>query len=203
MSEMVKKLFRLLSRLKWKSITYFYYSKTFHSFGENNIFISPMLILGERNISIGNNCTFRNGLRLEVVDPQSDVVIDIGDNVNIEQNVHIIGRGRISIGNNVSLTAGCSIVDIVHPLQVPSSGKSYATVIDDKRYDVSIGDYTMIGIGAHISPGVTIGKGCVIGAHAVVTKDIPDYCVCAGVPAKIIKKYNNDNNVWEVVNVKL
>ncbi|MFM5734755.1 acyltransferase [Aeromonas hydrophila] len=203
MSEMVKKLSRLLSRLKWKMITYCYYSTTFHSFGKNNVFISPMLILGERHISIGNNCIFRNGLRLEVVDPQSDIVIDIGDNVNVEQNVHIIGRGRISIGNNVSLTAGCSIVDVVHPLQQPSSGKSYATVIDDKRYDVSIGDYTMIGIGAHISPGVTIGKGCVIGAHAVVTKDIPDYCVCAGIPAKIIKRYNNDDNVWEVVNVKL
>lgn len=203
MSEMVKKLSRLLSRLKWKVITYCYYSTTFHSFGKNNVFISPMLILGERHISIGNNCIFRNGLRLEVVDPQSDIVIDIGDNVNIEQNVHIIGRGRISIGNNVSLTAGCSIVDVVHPLQQPSSGKSYATVIDNKRYDVSIGDYTMIGIGAHISPGVTIGKGCVIGAHAVVTKDIPDYCVCAGIPAKIIKRYNNDDNVWEVVNVKL
>ncbi|MCS3767089.1 acetyltransferase-like isoleucine patch superfamily enzyme [Aeromonas hydrophila] len=203
MSEMVKKLSRLLSRLKWKVITYCYYSTTFHSFGKNNVFISPMLILGERHISIGNNCVFRNGLRLEVVDPQSDIVIDIGDNVNIEQNVHIIGRGRISIGNNVSLTAGCSIVDVVHPLQQPSSGKSYATVIDNKRYDVSIGDYTMIGIGAHISPGVTIGKGCVIGAHAVVTKDIPDYCVCAGIPARIIKRYNNYDNVWEVVNVKL
>ncbi|WP_394294286.1 acyltransferase [Aeromonas rivipollensis] len=197
MREVIKIIFRQLYRFKWKFITYGYYALTFHSFGRNNIFIAPMLILGERHIRLGNNCTFRNGLRLEVVDPQNDIVIDIGDNVNIEQNVHIIGRGKISIGNYVSLTAGCSIVDVVHPLQKPSSGKSYATVIENKRYDVSIGDYTMIGIGAHISPGVKIGKGCVIGAHAVVTKDIPDYCVCAGIPAKIIKKFNEEKGIWE------
>ncbi|MBV7598799.1 acyltransferase [Aeromonas sp. sia0103] len=162
-----------------------------------------MLILGEKHISVGDNCTFRNGLRLEVIDPQETVVIKIGNNVNIEQNVHIIGRGAISIGNYVSLTAGCSIVDVVHPLQSPSSDKSYASIIEDKRYDVSIGDYTMIGIGAHISPGVKIGKGCVIGAHAVVTRDIPDYCVCAGVPAKIIRKYNQEKDAWEASDAKL
>ncbi|UNP89664.1 acyltransferase [Aeromonas encheleia] len=203
MSRLIRKFFSKIYFLKWHLITYLYYSRAFNSFGKGNLFISPMLILGEKHISVGDNCTFRNGLRLEVIDPQETVVIKIGNNVNIEQNVHIIGRGAISIGNYVSLTAGCSIVDVVHPLQSPSSDKSYASIIEDKRYDVSIGDYTMIGIGAHISPGVKIGKGCVIGAHAVVTRDIPDYCVCAGVPAKIIRKYNQEKDAWEASDAKL
>ena len=55
---------------------------------------------------------------------------------------------------------------------------------------VEIKDGAHIGIGAIIMPGVTIGKGAVIGAGSVVTRDIPDYCVAVGVPAKVIKNFN-------------
>lgn len=54
----------------------------------------------------------------------------------------------------------------------------------------SIGDETWIGTGVVIASTVTIGKHCVIGANSVVTKDIPDYCVVAGNPCKIIKRYS-------------
>ena len=45
-------------------------------------------------------------------------------------------------------------------------------------------------------PGVTIGKNSVIGANSVVTKDIPDYCVAVGAPAKVIKKYDFESGKW-------
>ncbi|MFN4083107.1 MAG: DapH/DapD/GlmU-related protein [Bacteroidia bacterium] len=54
--------------------------------------------------------------------------------------------------------------------------------------NVKIGKATLIGSGAVILPGINIGKYCTIGAGAVVTKDIPDYSVAVGVPAKVIKK---------------
>jgi maltose O-acetyltransferase len=54
---------------------------------------------------------------------------------------------------------------------------------------VEIKDGAHIGIGAIIMPGVTIGKGAVIGAGSVVTRDIPDYCVAVGSPAKVIKSF--------------
>jgi acetyltransferase-like isoleucine patch superfamily enzyme len=57
-----------------------------------------------------------------------------------------------------------------------------------------------IGYRVSVMPGVRIGKGCVIGSHSVVTKNIPDYCMAAGVPAKIIKKYNFNTLRWEPVN---
>ena len=47
--------------------------------------------------------------------------------------------------------------------------------------------------------GASVGKHCVIGANAVVTKDVPDYCVAVGAPAKIIKKYNLKNKKWEKI----
>ena len=45
--------------------------------------------------------------------------------------------------------------------------------------------------------GVTIGKHCVIAAGTIVTKDIPDYSIAAGMPAKIIKQYNFETSKWE------
>ena len=61
--------------------------------------------------------------------------------------------------------------------------------------DVYIGSGTGIGENACII-GATIGKQCVIGANAVVTKDIPDYCVAVGAPATIIKRYNLKKQRW-------
>lgn len=61
---------------------------------------------------------------------------------------------------------------------------------------VKIGSQSFIGMGARIFPGVTIGKHCVIGANAVVTHDIPDYCVAAGMPARVIKRYDFEKGEW-------
>lgn len=199
----MKYLMEKLSSLKWKLMTILWYSRGFAYIGKNVTFINPMLIKGEKFISIGDGCVFRDGLRLEVVDQQEPVVIKIGNNVNVEQNVHIVGRGSIIIGDNVSITAGCSIVDVIHPLQNPRTNKSYAKVIDPNRHDVIIGDNTMIGIYSHISAGVTIGKGCIIGAHSVVTRNIPDYCVCVGAPARVIKKFNFERCAWEPVDAQI
>lgn len=64
---------------------------------------------------------------------------------------------------------------------------------------IRIGNETWIGFGAQIMSGVTIGKHCVIAAGAVVTKDIPDWCVAGGNPVKILKRYNFDTQQWEKV----
>ncbi|PSW57538.1 acyltransferase [Photobacterium leiognathi] len=97
-----------ISQLKYKMIM--------GKFGNRSRIISPMLITNPQNIEIGNNVLIRNGIRLEVVEPtNSEPVISIGNNVNIEQNVHIVANNCIIIGNNVSITGGCSIIDIEHP----------------------------------------------------------------------------------------
>jgi acetyltransferase EpsM len=57
---------------------------------------------------------------------------------------------------------------------------------------VSVGEGTLIGVGTVVIPGIKIGKWCVIGAGSVVVKDIPDYAVAVGNPAKVIK-YKHEN----------
>ena len=128
------------------------------SFGWRSRIISPILIVNPKYIEIGQNVLIRNGLRLEVIDPQRDVVISIGDNVNIEQNCHIIGRVRVSIGNNVTITGNCSIVDVSHPFDNIHDARKIGDRISTIEQPVTIGDGSFIGFGVHISPGVTIGK---------------------------------------------
>lgn len=185
----IKSLFQLL-------LSQIIYKNSMSSFGARSRIISPMLIVNPKNISIGNHVLIRNGVRLEVVDPQNDVVITIGNNVNIEQNCHIVGRVSINIENDVTITGNCSIVDVVHPYECISDKTKIGSRIATVELPVNIGAGSFIGFGSHIAPGVTIGKFCVIGAGSVVTKSIPDYAVVAGVPAKIIKRYSFEENKW-------
>ena len=71
--------------------------------------------------------------------------------------------------------------------------------IVQKGQKASIGDGSYVGINAVIVGNVKIGKHCVIEANSVVTKDVPDYCVAVGSPAKIIKRYNLETQLWESI----
>ena len=70
-------------------------------------------------------------------------------------------------------------------------------VEDSDHSELYIGDGSWVGTHCAILGNVRIGKHCIIGANSVVTKDIPDYCVAVGNPAKIIKKYNKNTQQWE------
>lgn len=65
--------------------------------------------------------------------------------------------------------------------------------------ELKIGNGSWIGTHVAIIGDVHIGKHCVIGANSVVTKDVPAFCVVAGIPAKVIKRYNSETQQWENV----
>lgn len=168
----------------------FYYPSVFAQFGARSILSKPTLLLFPRHIYIGEDVVIRPGVRLEalVLHPAARApVLRIGNNTGIEQNVHIVCHHRVSIGNNVSITANCAIVDTTHPFDdIPPSVKVGSLIQDDDAF-VEIGDGTFLGFGSVVLPNVRIGKGCVIGANSVVTRDIPDYSVAAGAPAKVLR----------------
>lgn len=65
--------------------------------------------------------------------------------------------------------------------------------------EIRIGAGAWVGTHVAIIGAVHIGRNCVIGANSVVTQDVPDYCVAAGIPARVIKRYNQQTNCWEKV----
>lgn len=104
----------------------------------------------------------------------------IGENSVVNGNCRMDTRGGIVIGDNVSISADVIILTADHDLNtVDFSGNSSPVFIED---------YAWIGTRAMILPGVKIGKGAVIAAGSVVTKNVEPYHVVAGVPAKFIKK---------------
>lgn len=92
----------------------------------------------------------------------------------------------ITIGKNVWVTSGCQL--LCHQRDLSFYEKNKPVMDCPLKYaPIVIKDGAHIGIGSIIMPGVTIGKCAVIGAGAVVTKDIPDYALAVGVPAKVVK----------------
>ncbi len=105
-----------------------------------------------------------------------------GDNVFFNVNCVILDENKVVIGSNVLFGPGVQLYTASHPLE----SKMRRTHKVSKP--ITIGDDCWIGGNAIVCPGVTIGIGCVIGAGSVVTKDIPDYSLAVGNPAKVIKK---------------
>jgi len=117
--------------------------------------------------------------------------ISIGDNCWIWHHSILDGSNGITIGDGVQIGAWVGIFTHSSHVAIRLHGENYLRLAQDSRIGyvrapVSIGDYTFIGAGAKILPGVTIGKGCVISAGAVVNKDIPDYSIAVGNPAKVM-----------------
>ena len=104
--------------------------------------------------------------------------IEIGDNVVINRNVYLDGRIGIKIKNNISISPEVYIVSMEHDPNDPS----FAT----RGGEVIIEDNVWIGARAMILPARHIGEGAVVGACAVVTKDVEPYKIVAGVPARVI-----------------
>lgn len=103
----------------------------------------------------------------------------MGDNCVINGKCRLDSRGHITIGKNVSISQEVSILTADHNVSSPQFEGSTRPVI--------IEDYVFIGTRAMILPGCTLGKGAIIAAGALVTKDVAPFTVVAGVPAKVIK----------------
>lgn len=128
------------------------------------------------------------GRSLEDVRILTPFICDFGNRVKFGKNVFInhsailSASGGIEFEDGVAIAPGLRIATINHDFNQRHSIYTYGKVLIKKN--------AWIGMNVTICPGVTIGQYAVVGAGAVVTKDIPDYAVAAGVPAKVIKYLN-------------
>ena len=113
-------------------------------------------------------------------------MISGGENSFLNYNCTLLDTAPISLGKNVLIGPNVQLYAPMHPIDYRerASGIEYSEPIH-------IGDDCWIGGGAIICPGVSIGKRCIVAAGAVVTKNVPDDCMVAGVPAKVIRKIDS------------
>lgn len=153
----------------------------------------PIILQGIKNVQIGNKVRIYPGMRMET--HGTGGAIQIEDNVSIGQNLHIIAGGEtLIIGKDTTISGNVFISNMDHDYR-----KIGLHVLEQELIikRTKIGSNCFIGYGAVIQAGTILGSQCIIGANSVVRGMFPDNCVIAGVPAKIIKKYNADTNIWE------
>jgi acetyltransferase-like isoleucine patch superfamily enzyme len=155
-------------------------------------------IEGKQNMSIGKGVVIQQMTWLAALPltraPKCN--LSIGDGCIIGHFNHIYATGEIRIGRKVLTADKVYIADNQHGYE--DILKPVLEQSIQQFPPMSIGDGTWLGESVCVL-GVSIGRNCVIGANSVVTKEIPDYCLAVGAPARIIKKYNTETNQWEKV----
>lgn len=121
--------------------------------------------------------------------------IIIGKDTIVGDHVFLDGRAPLIIGEHVDIASEVMIYNSEHDI---SSDDFHAT-----DAPVEIGDYVFIGPRAIILPGVKIGRGAIVAAGAVVTKDVPEFSLVGGVPAKIIGERQNKNPKYKLGRARL
>ena len=179
---------------KARNRDYIYQEEMCHQFhkADGVLFEEGIFTHDAERISLGNGYVHRfcilttwNGVTKAGELPS----IEIGDGFSLGEYTHITAIGHMKIGKNLLTGRWVTITDNSHgntdyeSLLIPPTQRPIVS-----KGNVTIGDNVWIGDKATILPGVTIGDGVVVAANAVVTHDVPAYCVVAGNPAKVIKQ---------------
>lgn len=151
-----------------------------------------------------NKAKFASCSRLTTINPPCYILgqknISIGDNVCIGQDAFIsTPNAKFKIGNNCAIAEGLTIHTGNHARVL---GKFVTDINDSNKpkgfdQDVEIREDCWIGCHVTILSGVTIGRGTTVAAGAVVNKSMPPYCICGGIPAKVIKFYWTIDQIME------
>jgi len=197
MFELWVKISNKLRSTIWNSI----FRWDFYSFGAKIAILKPMRIQGAKWIAIGSNVTILNSVWLLALNPEnrqrSNIpLLCIGEGTSIGHFAHIVAIESVKIGAKVLIADRVYISDNLH-----SFDDVETPIIDQPvkfRGAVHIGDGSWIGENVCII-GARIGRHCVVAANAVVTHDVPDYCVVAGAPARVIKRYDVATQAWIIV----
>lgn len=187
-----------LQRLWRKFLCAVYYRHIFGSFGKGSVLYKPILLNNPSHIHIGNGVTIRQGARLEavIIDPAQPPELRIGDNVNIEQDAHIVCVGRVVLHNGSGLAPRCTILCGTHPFFDVKD----TTLIRHRNEGiggvVEIGSGSILGTNSVIHMNVSIGRNSIVGANSVVRKSAPDFSIIDGSPASIVMRYDEEKERW-------
>jgi acetyltransferase-like isoleucine patch superfamily enzyme len=165
----------------------------FGKLGAGSILTPPIRLGGEKWISIGEGVFIGSGSWLQVVShagERGSKVITIGDHAALAGFCTITAVKSVVIESKVLIARNVYISDHSHG----HISREHA-IIDQGLSDIApvrISEGAWLGQGVVICPGVTIGRNAVIGANSVVRKDVPDYCIAAGAPARLIRMIDSE-----------
>lgn len=166
--------------------------RRFARFGAHSmIAFPPSVIYGEQRIEIGEGTTIgplstlSAGMPVQMHD-EGDPIITIGDRCILGKGIGIVAHERVVIGNDVWTGHFVYVTDQNHgydDVTMPIGTQLW------KNEPVEIGSDSWLGHGAVILPGARIGRHVVVAAGAVVSGDVPDFSVVAGVPARVVRRF--------------
>lgn len=186
----LRKIIKLYSVLK----NVLFYKIIFGGLNIKASIISPLRINGASHIYIGNSrIGYKTWLAARPHTGYKDVKLIIEDGCTIGNFNHIYATKSIILHNSVLTADKVYISDNLHDyrdINIPIKDQPIV-----QKNCVEIGEGSWLGENVCVI-GAKIGKHCVIGANSVVTKDIPDFCVAVGAPAKVIKHYDFNKKLW-------
>nr|PMF58931.1 hypothetical protein BCV09_21845 [Vibrio cyclitrophicus]PMH17190.1 hypothetical protein BCU73_07625 [Vibrio cyclitrophicus] len=158
----------------------------------------PFDIRNRKYVRIGEYFTAGRNCRLETYN-KNQVSLILGSNCELNDNVHIACAESIQIMDNVLIASRVFITDLNHGHYSASHSSDAKSVVSKRPLDTSpvvIGSNCWLGEGVVINKGVVLGENCIVAANSVVTKSFPKNCIVGGVPAKLIKFYDEDRKQW-------
>lgn len=183
----------------FKAFRYLFYVRKFANRPKKLAISKDVVFLHPEHIFWGNNCSVNQ--RAAICPLHSHLgkkypsVIKIGNNVSIGAYDRIASAYSVTIEDDVLMAAFVHITDHSHGYEDVSVPINRQNIIH--KGPVVIGRGTWLAFGCHILSGVKIGEHCVVAANSVVTKNVPPFCIVAGNPARIVKKYNPEMKAWE------
>lgn len=166
----------------------------FAAFGRGSRIVRPVAIEGPENIHLGDRVYIAAQSCLAAPRSADGACrLRIGEGSQIGRFNHIYATKSVELGRKVLTANGVYISDNLHGYRDPETPVADQPLV--QLGPTVIGDGSWIGHNACVI-GVRVGKQCVIGANAVVLRDLPDYSVAVGAPARIIRRYDVETKAW-------
>lgn len=185
------------------SLFYLFFCRviTFFVFSDSRLIRIPFFVRGRGLINFGRGLTTGVGCRFDAFlsGVDSEIKLSFGNNVQVNDYVHIAAIEKVVIGDNVLVASKVFISDHNHGCYLGVEQSDPLTPPVERPIvssPVIIEDNVWIGEFVSILPGVTVGKGSIIGANSVVSRNIPPYSIAVGSPAKVIKRYDFVCKQW-------
>jgi acetyltransferase-like isoleucine patch superfamily enzyme len=168
--------------------------RSFMAFGSNSVIEMPLQVYGARRISIGRGVVIGGDSWLNALRAHS--LLEIGDGTHISGHCVITAVEHVRIGRSVMLGRNVYIADHSHGIaakDIPILEQELESI-----QPVVIEDNAWLGQHSVILPGVTIGRGAVVGANSVVLHDVPPRTVAVGAPATVVRRLDEPSREMDV-----